>query len=186
MVNKKGNAKEANAVLKEIADLLLDKDIDVKVETTYHKTNKNNNIELTTEPAIPTELGANTYIGEQSVNVRRARSVKIGKYTVCKWPNGAGYRITTPKGEIYQFPGNLTDKITTASYIWIAALAKCDKHYNRMLYYLTNLRSLGITNPQMTRGPSKTKFEEAQAQLESLGIPKESQVYLKKIRDCRD
>lgn len=185
-MQKKDYTNEANEVLKKITELLLDENAVAKVETTYHRTTKNNAIELTTKPGIPTDLGAYTYIGDQSVNAKRARSVKIGKYTMCKWPNGAGYRITTPEGEIYQFPGDLTHRITTASYIWAAALAKCDKHYSRMLYYLSDLQELGTTTPQMTKGPSKTKFEEAQAQLEALGIPKKSQVRLNKIHEGRE
>jgi hypothetical protein len=38
----------------------------------------------------------------------------------------------------------------------------------------------------MTKGDLKTKFESSEAQLESLGIPKESQVHLQKMREGRE
>jgi hypothetical protein len=48
------------------------------------------------------------------------------------------------------------------------------------------MHSLGIKDPKMTKGSLKTKFEEAQAQMESLGVPKESQVHLQKLRRERE
>ncbi|MBO5696357.1 MAG: hypothetical protein J6S06_02485 [Alphaproteobacteria bacterium] len=76
--------------------------------------------------------------------------------------------------------------MTAATYVWAAALAKCDKLHNDVLYYLKDLRSLGITEPKMTKGQMKTKFEKATEQMESLGIPKESQVLLQKMREGRE
>ena len=69
--NKKDKSAEANEVLKQIADLLLDESVEAKVETTYHTVNKNNDIVLTSEPGIPTKLGAQMHMGNQNINANR-------------------------------------------------------------------------------------------------------------------
>lgn len=184
--NKTTKSAEANAVLKKIADLLLNENVKATVETVYYSLNKGNDVVLTAEPRIPSKLGSILRIGNQSVNANHARSVKIGKFTMRRWPNGAGFYVITPEGKDYSFEGNLSSNIKTASYIWAAALAKCDKRHQDMLVFLKNLRSLEIKDPKMTRGVLKTKFEEAQAQLESLGIPKEFQKHLRKLHEGRE
>lgn len=102
---------EANAVLKKIADLLLDENVKVTVETAYYELNKDNQVVLTKEPRIPSKLGSILRIGNQSVNVNRARSVKIDNFTMRRWPNGAGFYIITPEGKDYSFEGNLSSNI---------------------------------------------------------------------------
>ena len=97
-----------------------------------------------------------------------------------------GFTIITPEGKDYSSPGRLPDHLTAATYVWAAALAKCDKRNHEVLYLLKDLRSLEITEPKMTKGTLKTKFEKAEEQLVSLGIPKESQVHLQKLRKGRE
>ena len=186
MPDKKNNSAEANKVLRQIANMLLDENVEAKVETTYYALNKDNDVVLTTEPGIPTKLGEKLYFGGQTLNANRARSIKIGKFTMRKGAYGNGFIIITPEGKDYFFEGSLPNHLTAAVYVWAAALAKCDKHHNEVLYYLKDLRSLGITEPKMTKGQTKTKFEEATEQMESLGIPKESQVLLQKMREGRE
>ena len=182
MSNKKDKSAETNEVLKQIADLLLDENIEAKVATTYRTISKQT--DLIEKNDIP---GNNYWIsGSQTLNTNRATSVKIGKFTIRKWPNGAGFFIITPEGKDYSFSGDLNTNIRAASYIWAAALAKCDKRYHDVVHYLKNIRSLGMKDPKMTKGTLKTKFENAQAQMESLGIPKESQVHLQKLRGDRE
>ena len=147
--------------------------------------NKDNQVVLTKEPRIPSKLGSILRIGNQSVNVNRARSVKIDNFTMRRWPNGAGFYIITPEGKDYSFEGNLSSNIKPYHIYglrhWLNAT-----NGTRICFFLKNLRSLEIKDPKMTRGVLKTKFEEAQAQLESLGIPKEFQKHLRKLHEGRE
>lgn len=182
MTQRKVNIAESNEALKKLADLLLDENVEAKVATTYRTISTQTG--LIEKPAIP---GSNYWIsGSQTLNTNRATSVTIGKFTIRKWPNGAGFHIITPEGKDYSFSGNLNTNIRAISYIWAAALAKCDKRYHEVVYYLKEMRSLGIKDPKTTKGSVKTKFEEAQTQMESLGVPKESQVHLQKLRGERE
>lgn len=102
-----------------------------------------------------------------------------------RWPNGAGFYIITPEGKDYSFEGNLSSNIKPYHIYglrhWLNAT-----NGTRICFFLKNLRSLEIKDPKMTRGVLKTKFEEAQAQLESLGIPKEFQKHLRKLHEGRE
>ena len=99
MPDKKNNSAEANKVLRQIANMLLDESVEAKVETTYYALNKDNDVVLTTEPGIPTKLGDTLYFGAQTLNANRAKSIKIGRFTMRKGAYGNGFIIITPEGK---------------------------------------------------------------------------------------
>ncbi len=185
MPRKKYNDTEVAEVLKQIAALLLDENVEAKVATTYSTVSRR--YDLIKKITIPNKW--NRWIsGSQTANTNRATSVKIGNFTIRPSRNlDFGFNIITPDGKDYltslSMPSHLR---AAATYLWKATLAKCDKRYHEVLDYIKEIRGLGIQSPKMTKGTLLTKFEAAQKQLESLGVPKESQVHLQKLRDGRE
>lgn len=184
MQRKKYNDTEVAEVLKQIAELLLDENVEAKVATTYSTVRRRyDSIKKITIP------GSNYWIsGSQTVNTNRATSVKIGNFTIRPSRNlDFGFNIITPDGKDYLISLSMPSHLrAAATYLWKATLAKCDKRYHEVLDYIKEIRGLGIKDPKMTKGTLQTKFEAAQKQLESLGVPKESQVHLQKLRDGRE
>lgn len=169
---------ENTEVLKKVAELLLDESVNAKIETTYLRDNQaENGVEYTTQPGIPTELGKVNFWANMSENAHRARSVKIGNYSIRKFGE-RGFRIITPEGKDYFFEGSLSNNVTAAAYIWAAALAKCDNKQNTVNLYLNHVKSLGdLTAPQKTQ--KKSKYEVAKEQILSLGVPENELKFLK-------
>lgn len=168
---------EKEEVLKQIIDLLLDENTYVNIETTYLKDNDkvSDGIEYTTEPGVPTSRGAIRGKGMiMSANAHRARSVKIGKYSMRKFGE-RGYRVITPEGKDYFFEGNMSTYITETSYVWAAALYRSDNNYRDMKIMLGHVTS----NVDVRKGTNKSKFEEAVKNLETLGVSKKNMKYLR-------
>ncbi|MBO5833514.1 MAG: hypothetical protein J6R22_00995 [Alphaproteobacteria bacterium] len=184
MQRKKYNDTEVAEVLKQIAELLLDENVEAKVATTYCTVSRRyDSIKKITIP------GSNYWIsGSQTLNTNRATSVKIGNFTIRPSRNlDFGFNIITPDGKDYLISLSMPSHLrAAANYLWKATLAKCDKRYHEVLDYIKEIRGLGIQSPKMTKGTLQTKFEAAQKQLESLGVPKESQVHLQKMREGRE
>ena len=184
MQRKKYNDTEVAEVLKQIAELLLDENVEAKVATTYCTVSRRyDSIKKITIP------GSNYWIsGSRTLNTNRATSVKIGNFTIRPARNlDFGFNIITPDGKDYLISLSMPSHLrAAATYLWRAALAKCDKRYHEVVGYIKEIRGLGIKDPKTTKGSVKTKFEEAQTQMESLGVPKESQVHLQKLRGERE
>ncbi len=185
MPRKKYNDTEVAEVLKQIAELLLDENVEAKVATTYYTVSRR--YDSIKKITIPSKW--NRWIsGSQTANTNRATSVKIGNFTIRPSRNlDFGFNIITPDGKDYLISLSMPSHLrAAATYLWKATLAKCDKQYHEVLYYIKEIRGLGIQSPKMTKGTLQTKFEAAQKQLESLGVPKESQVHLQKMREGRE
>ena len=175
-------ANENMEVLKKVAELLLDENEEAIVETTYLRdTPDKRSIEYTTEPGIPTKNGKYTFWAGMSENAHRARSVKIGKYSMSK-VGTRGFNIITPEGEKYFFEGDVLHNRTTAAYVWAAALDKCDNNYTKVRIKLDGLSRLGDIKAT-PKGPKESKFEKAKKQLKSLGVPEKQMKNLMSKRE---
>ncbi|MDO4423302.1 MAG: hypothetical protein Q4C08_00705 [Pseudomonadota bacterium] len=172
-------SKEDKNILDEVVNALLDENTPVLIETTYSETDKNGSVTLTSTPKIPTTYGNLKRVGLFSPNAHYAHSVKIGKFSIKKYPNGAGFWIRTPddKESSYQ---STVDYNKRAYCVWLAALSKYDNNTKEMLYYL-NLA--GYKNISTYSNPKTPIYDQAINQLKSLGLSEQDMTRIKKLKD---
>lgn len=108
-----------------------------------------------------------------SANVHRARSIKIGKYSMRKFGE-RGFRIITPEGKDYFFEGSLLHRQTVATYVWAAALAKCNNNQKEANLLL---KKLNLEN--LTATKSKSRYESAKERV----LSKSKKIHIQKNND---
>ncbi len=176
--------KEDKNILDEVVNALLDENTPVLIETTYRTDMKDAYgvpyaTELTTTPQIPTEYGKRDMGNVFSSNAYRARSIKIGKISIRKYPNGNGFWIRTPDGKESEYLSRI-DYNSKAYCVWVAALSKYDKNKEKMFFFLDKA---GYKNLTTHSNPKAPIYNQAINQLKSLGLSEQDMTHIKKLKD---